>query len=440
MNRAPTIHFVGHASFAVEGEHAVVLADPWLTGTAFNDGWAPMSRPRLDDDLRARVTDIYISHEHPDHFSPASLRQFAAPHAPTIRIRSTRDGRIATYCRTKGFPVTELPPHERVSFAPGFDAVCGPHRHMDSWLLMQTGGMTLLNINDCRVNDAAQALRIRSVTWPVDVLFTQFSYANWVGNPDDVERRRAYADLMLRYVRTQIEIFEPRYVVPFASFVRFCHAENAYLGEELPRLGDVVEHIRAHTDAEPVALYPGDVWTVGEALDNEAAIKRYDEDATEAFTLQTQSRTLSIRELSALANEHILRLRDRSNRMVATRALEVVGFLPPVRIHLWDIDRTVEFRCNRGLRETTDAPHIEMGTDSLAFCFEQDFGAETLYVNGRYRIVNGPEKLFFRHFYPAILNNQGYSFPLGAVQFVVADRVSWRLRAARERRHVRSDL
>jgi hypothetical protein len=148
--------------------------------------------------------------------------------------------------------------------------------------------------------------------------------------------------------------------------------------------------------------------------------------------VDTASRSLTFDELSALSIEHVRRLRDRSNRMSAVRVLELARFLPPVRIRLWDIDRTVELRCDRGLRDTSDAPHIEMSSDSLAFCFEHDFGAETLYVNGRYRIVQGPEKLFFRHFYPAILNNQGYSFPLGAAQFVLGDRVGWRVRAARE--------
>jgi len=302
-------------------------------------------------------------------------------------------------------------------------------------LFLETGGTTLLNVNDCRVNDAAQALRIRSVTGPVDVLFTQFSYANWVGNPNEVERRRAYADLMLSYVRTQIEIFEPRYVVPFASFVRFCHAENAYLTAELPRLRDVVEYIDTHTRATPIALYPGDTWSSGKPT---TTMRR------SPATRRTWPNQLPSERHRAHCRSGVVRTVKRA-RAPPAQPVELDGdhsrtrsgrFLRPVRIRLWDLDCTVEFRCNRGLRETTEPPHIEMGTDSLAFCFEQDFGAETLYVNGRYRIVQGPEKLFFRHFYPAILNNQGYSFPLGAAQFVLSDRVSWRLRAVREALHI----
>ena len=432
MPSAPIIHFVGHASFVVENQHAALLADPWLAGTAFNDGWCHSAAPRLDDDLRARISDVYISHEHPDHFSPPSLSRLAGPGAPTVRIQTTRDGRVAAYCRAKGFEVTELPPHERFALGRGFEVVCGPHRHMDSWLLADIDGTTVLNLNDCRVTDAAQALRVRSITGPVDVLFTQFSYANWVGNPDEVDRRRAYADLMLGYVRTQIEILEPRYVVPFASFIRFGHAENAYLTDDLPGLREVVDYVDRHTSATAVAMYPGDVWVVGEAHDTEKAIERYEADASEPRALVDPARSLSLDELQGLAADHVERLRARSNQMAAVRVLEAARFLPAVRVRLWDLGCTVEFRCDRGLEATAEPAHVAMGTDSLAFCLEHDFGAETLYVNGRYRVLHGPEKLFFRHFYPAILNNQGFSFPIGAAEFLLRDRLAWRVRAGRE--------
>lgn len=432
MAMPPIIHFVGHSSFAIEGDRAVLLADPWLTGTAFNDGWDMLSPARLDEELGARVTDLYLSHEHPDHFSPPSLGRFVGPSAPTVRIQATRDGRMAAFCHRKGLPVAELPPHERVEIAAGFDIVCGPHRHMDSWLLADTQGTTILNINDCSIIDQAQAHRIRSVTGPIDVLFTQFSYANWVGNPSETQRRRDYADLMLGYIRDQIEVLEPRYVVPFASFIRFCHEENSYLTDGLPSVRTVAEHLQRHTSAEPVVLYPGDRWVPGEPHDSEASIARYEADAEASRPLVRPRRSLPLAELEAKARDHVERLRGR-NHMVAARVLEVTRYLPPVRIHLWDLDTTVELRGDHGIVATSESPHVEMGSDSLAFCFEQDFGAETLYVNGRYRVVEGPEKLFFRHFYPAILNNQGFNFPFGAVTFLAQEKLAWRWRAARDR-------
>ena len=33
------IQFYTHACFSVENEEAILLSDPYLKGTAFNDGW-----------------------------------------------------------------------------------------------------------------------------------------------------------------------------------------------------------------------------------------------------------------------------------------------------------------------------------------------------------------------------------------------------------------
>jgi hypothetical protein len=320
--------------------------------------------------------------------------------------------------------------HRRYSLAPDFTVLCGHHRHMDSWLLADARGTSILNLNDCSITDRAQAFRVRSVTGPIDVLFTQFSYANWVGNPNERQRRKDYAQELLGYVKTQIDVLQPRYVVPFASFIRFCHVENEYLNDEILPLGEVVRFITDNTAATPIALYPGDAWRPGDAHDNGPAIERYDARLAESQPLR-RSRTHSIDELVELAEQQRDRLQER-NHMGAVRLLEASGYLPPVRIRLTDLDRTVEVRCGRGLQASNGSPHVEMSSDCLAFAYSQNFGAETLYVNGRYRVVAGADKLFFRHFYPAILNNQGYSFPLGAGEFIVREKLAWRARAARE--------
>jgi UDP-MurNAc hydroxylase len=426
----PVIRFVGHASFVIEGAGASLLSDPWLAGTAFNDGWELLAPAYLDSEMRSNITDLFISHEHPDHFSPPALKSLKGDGGPTVRVQHTRDGRVAQYCRSQGFDVAELPNHERVALADNFEVVCGQHRHMDSWLLADVGGVRLLNVNDCSITDRAQAHRIRSITGPIDVLFTQFSYANWVGNPDERERRARYAQEILSYVRAQIEVLEPRYVVPFASFIRFCHEENAYLNDALPSLREVTTFITRETKAIPIAMYPGDAWSPGEAYDNEPALGAYDTRLAEPVTLRSVSRSFDVDELQDLAQRQRQRLEER-NHMGALRLLEASRYLTPVCVLLTDIGRTVEVRCGRPLTETSEAPHVEMSSDSLAFAFANDFGAETLYVNGRYRVHRGSERLFFRHFYPAILNNQGFSFPVGAVDFLFREKLSWRARAAR---------
>ncbi len=64
---------------------------------------------------------------------------------------------------------------------------------------------------------------------PVDVLLTQFSYAAWKGGRDNKALRQAAAREKLVTVRRQIECLQPKFVIPFASFIYFSHADNFYL-------------------------------------------------------------------------------------------------------------------------------------------------------------------------------------------------------------------
>ena len=63
-------------------------------------------------------------------------------------------------------------------------------------------------------------------------------------------------------MQTQVSAFAPRYVIPFASFVWFCHEENFHMNDSVNRIDDVETFLRNETNATPVVLYPGDTWQV----------------------------------------------------------------------------------------------------------------------------------------------------------------------------------
>ena len=68
------IEFFSHACFSIESNNTVLLNDPYLYGTAFNDGWDLI----IDDTNfifdEKKNNFIYYSHEHPDHFSIPFLK------------------------------------------------------------------------------------------------------------------------------------------------------------------------------------------------------------------------------------------------------------------------------------------------------------------------------------------------------------------------------
>ena len=59
----------------------IFLCDPWLEGTAFNNGWTLLdnstSNDQILDELRQSSKNIFIwySHEHSDHFAVPFLKK-----------------------------------------------------------------------------------------------------------------------------------------------------------------------------------------------------------------------------------------------------------------------------------------------------------------------------------------------------------------------------
>ena len=66
------IRFVNHASVVLECDGINILTDPWFNGSVFDNGWKLIYENSKNDikDIINNVQYIYISHEHPDHFSP----------------------------------------------------------------------------------------------------------------------------------------------------------------------------------------------------------------------------------------------------------------------------------------------------------------------------------------------------------------------------------
>ena len=66
-----SIKFINHASVLISSGNTKLLTDPWYYGDAFHKGWnliVEQSKKEINDILN-EVTHIWISHEHPDHFS-----------------------------------------------------------------------------------------------------------------------------------------------------------------------------------------------------------------------------------------------------------------------------------------------------------------------------------------------------------------------------------
>jgi len=382
------LQFLNHASVKLMTANTRVTSDPWYSGAAFNNGWDLICRDAELTAIGSDATHIWLSHEHPDHFS---IEFFKTTPNRSLRLlfQDTKDHRVASFLRGLGFAVDEIPEGQDFTLAPGETIRIGRCGFYDSWNLFRAEGLSVLNLNDCELNSDDDLRRLASGLGPIDVLLTQFSYAAWKGGRDNKLLRQTAAREKLATVRRQIAYLKPKCVVPFASFVYFSHVENFYLNDSVNQIPEVVEAIES-AGSRAVVMKPRDIWTVGASWDNAGAIRYWRDACASMDALPRRPIGKSI-ELGKLVDDCRLyqqRIFNKNSKWLIRLAssVPVVGAFQPLLIRLTDLNTTVRFSFFDDLREAPGAARadVEMASENLDFIFLNEFGYDTLTVNGRF--------------------------------------------------------
>ncbi len=197
------IQFLNHASVLLTAGETSLVSDPWYQGAAFDRGWDLLEPDPTLGDLAAAAGNIWVSHEHPDHFAVDFFRD--RPPGARILFQKTRNRRVASFLEQAGWHVTECPDAIPVPIGDATLTV-GRRDFYDSWSLFDGGGSRILNLNDCAFGTLEDLTRLRGTTGPVDVLLTQFSYAGWQGGRDQRVTREAAAKERLATVRSKASV------------------------------------------------------------------------------------------------------------------------------------------------------------------------------------------------------------------------------------------
>ena len=247
------ITFINHASILLESSGTSIWTDPWTKGKVCN-GCAALYSPSPPVPYE-KVEHIWLSHEHSDHFNFATLKSIPEADRKRIVVLYQRHSspRVLDAFRKLGFQeLRELPLYRWICLRPDLEILCGSVGSMDSFLAVRSEGECILNLNDCVCTDA-QIQYIRRLVGPVSVLFTQFSFANWIGNGAD---ETDAVGQKLREFRYRVHVFRPEFTVPFASFCYFCSSENNWMNKF------VITPARIASMNLPGVnfMYPGDEW------------------------------------------------------------------------------------------------------------------------------------------------------------------------------------
>ena len=425
------ITFVNHASVIFSHKDIRLMTDPWLFGSAFNNGWELLSKSKFQLNDFAKITHIWFSHEHADHFHPGVLSKIPEDLRKkiTILFQDTLDHRVAKKCMQLNFKsVIEMIPNEYIKLNDEFKIKCVPNGTYDSWFYAQIGEHKILNINDCMVDSLSQAKIIKKNISNVDILLTQFGYASWVGDPDDVQLRKNASLEKLERIKIQSKIFTPKFIIPFASFVRFSHKDNFYMNDEMNQIQDVENFILSKTNSIPVILYPGDEWLGKNKTDNSIAIKNYQLDLEKNKELYEKIDLIEDEKLQNLALSYVENIKKRNNWFFIT-LLHKIGFFKTTTIFLNDKNLSYKFNLIDGLQKfqiKKSKVDIITDSDSLGFVFSWDYGMDSLFVNARFRTSGGKVMNFFRLFLIGTLNNNGRTFPMGVIGFLFNEKSMWK--------------
>ncbi len=379
------IEFVSHAGFIVEVNGKKIFSDPWTRGKVFNESWA-LCAPAASVDY-SLIHYIFVSHEHPDHLNFPTLKGIPAESRKQIFIlyQKHASSRLSDTLKKMGFGgVIELPIYRWIELDK-VEFYCGSAGSMDSFLAIRHNQITLLNFNDCVFN-SKQYQYIRREIGNVDVLFTQFSFANFVGNEKD---EYDSAGKKIEDILNQIEIFKPQYTIPFASFVYFCNQENSRMNE----WSNTPQKIYDLNLDTVQFMYPSDHADLKNPIfKSSEAVEKYMNDLT-TIKIDPTPLPTSYEDIHRAITENLGIFKSRIPYFFRL-------FVKPFSIYLHDLKRGITINPRTGVIQPEEQAKCRyvMCSQVAWFTFNHSWGTGTLEVSGMFtdlEITKPKSKYFF---------------------------------------------
>tara|TARA_B100000242_G_scaffold169118_2_gene121005 strand:+ start:353 stop:1729 length:1377 start_codon:yes stop_codon:yes gene_type:complete len=398
------LKFINHACYYIESNKTILISDPWLEGLAFNNGWELLDKSSSNKntikELIKSGKKIYIwySHEHSDHFSISFLiESFKAIKNLTVIFQSTLDKRVINYLNSKKIPFIEADDGNEIVLDSQLSIYIWSHKNGDSYSLITFKKFRILNLNDCIVNTKREAInistKISKITKNIDFLFTQFGYANWLGNLEHKEIRSKAAQEKIIRILLQNNYLIPKIIIPFASFISFCSEENFYLNEQQNTPKIVKNSFLLKTIINKIIfLKPDDFINLNNDLDDLKTLELLSQNAICHWEkLFTSAKPLSLNinliECDVLKKESKKFLKKvNKNFLFLPACLEFFKIIRPVYIFLNDLNEIICFSYIGNIKTLKEESwDIKINSEVLYHSLKYEYGFNTLKVNGKFK-------------------------------------------------------
>jgi len=388
-----SIRLVNHASLLIRSGDSSLLTDPWFSGSIFDEGWSLLHVNPDDSIAQIAPTSIWISHEHPDHFHPSTLRQVPkSQRAETpIYFRKTKDRRVRDWCESNGFPVIECEPEETYYIGKNIELRVFPVGIVDSAAVIYYDGKTFLNLNDCNFLNPPDLKRfLRNLNSEIDYVGYLCGYAEGGGSRVDNSFRKRLMTMQAERFKWLLDALPNSKILGFAAFKYFSHKENFFQNDsisfdflrdlvlESPRVIVLKPGDRLETASKANSLVAIDFWEEKRRVVSPTSkpIVPIDEDAIVRLARHMNARFRQAAGLLGIAmfrvpkyvglRPLIFDVVDLEKRLVLDPRLQAEPHLTDLKEPLLELNQ------------------IRLSSGALQYSLRDPYGLATLLINGRF--------------------------------------------------------
>jgi DNA-binding transcriptional MerR regulator len=391
--------FLNHAGFSLESKSSILLIDPWMEGSAFNNGWdlldSSTSNKKIIQYLKKRKKKVFvwISHEHSDHFSISFLKSIKEVDGVKIIYQKTYDNRVRDFLLNNNFEVINPKSGKEFKIDNSTSITTWPYRGGDSLSLINFYGKSILNINDCEINSLDDSKKLLSLlnkkTSKIDFLMTQFGYACWNGNENEIEKRKKAAMDKLQSMENQIKVLRPSFVIPFASFVYFSNEMNFYINDQQNKISSIKNHEFLGKLKNIYFLKPLDQFNITNVKEDD--LRKKSEVAEEHYNLLYQKikpirvadeNKLNEKEILDISTNYLNKINQSFPLLFKIKKLDI-------KILLTDINQVLHLNYSKKPKLDSDSNFdLKMTSQILNFILNNLYGFNTIHVSGVFRTYN----------------------------------------------------
>lgn len=378
------VQFISQACVIIHTDDCSILCDPWLSGTAFNDSWKLFPEPQWENSNYDKITHLWVSHEHPDHFHFPTLKSMPQDFKDRVMVlfQKNNSDKIPNAFKQLGFKnVTLLQNRKTVNIAPKTKVYNHQVGQMDSALAVITDKYKVLNLNDCEANES-DCKRFVADLGKIDVVLNQFSMAGYGGHIDYKTYLPKRAQQVLNTMLDDHKNLGVTTTIPFASYIYFCCEDNKHINDYGNTPRKVYDTFVKHGYDYKV-LYINDIYDLDntDPKQTELALQKYD-------ALYAKKDELVFTKPDVIPYEKIEQaFLTRRKQLQEKFPSIILNNLSAVNIKVPDSNMIVKLSIADGTfaKQPDNADYdLIINSQPLFFAFNFTWGLQTLGVSGRW--------------------------------------------------------